>query len=58
MLSGKHRRNSGYLRNSEASSTLISLQRCVPVVHRSSGHNIFGLRSRQVGRRSRNRGDP
>lgn len=57
ILLGEHRRNSWYLRDSKASSTLISLQRCVPVVHRSSRHNIFGLRSRQVGCRSRNRGD-
>lgn len=48
-FSGQHRRDTRHTRGAQASVPRLPLQRRLPVVHRSGGHHLLGLRPGQVG---------
>lgn len=44
-FSGEYCRDSWYFGGPQASLASVSIQRCMPMVHRSCRHHIFGVRS-------------
>lgn len=52
---GQYCWNPWYFGSSQTSFTIVPIQRCLPMVHRSCRYYFIGIRSSKIGRRSRNR---